>query len=68
MSDNTKTTPDKNYPSSDDIFDLDKIPMEILDKGYQSYRPYLKNPNSAKKDSADELLTAEEFGNYMSDD
>lgn len=29
------------YPSSDEVFDLDKIPMDVLDKGWQSYRPYL---------------------------
>lgn len=30
-----------NCKSSDDIFDLDKIPMSVLDKGYERYNPYL---------------------------
>ena len=25
---------------ADDVFDLDKIPMEILDRGYVSYRQF----------------------------
>lgn len=31
----------ERYPHSDDIFDLDQIPMEILDKAWQRYHPYL---------------------------
>lgn len=30
-----------NYNTKDDIFDLDKIPMYILDKGWKRYNPYL---------------------------
>jgi hypothetical protein len=29
------------YKSSDDVFDLDKIPMSVLDEGYKRYNPYL---------------------------
>lgn len=49
MSENKEKNLGKTYPSSDDIFDLDKIPMEVLDKGYQSYSPYLKNFNPSKE-------------------
>lgn len=37
------TSDSQNYPHKDDVFDLDKIPMEILDKGWQRYRPSLFN-------------------------
>lgn len=30
----------EDYPHSDDIFDLDKIPIEDLDRGYVRYEPY----------------------------
>ncbi|MBO7561656.1 MAG: hypothetical protein J6T04_02070 [Bacteroidales bacterium] len=30
-----------HQPSKDDIFDLDSIPMDILDNGWQRYHPYL---------------------------
>lgn len=30
-----------DYPHKNEIFDLDKIPMEILDRAWQDYRPYL---------------------------
>ena len=36
---------DKTYASSDDIFNLNEIPMEILDKGWVRYHPYLFNIN-----------------------
>lgn len=32
-------------PSSDDIFDLNQMPIEILDKGWQRYHPYLLTIN-----------------------
>ena len=28
-------------PSRDDVFDINEIPIEILDKGWQRYHPYL---------------------------
>lgn len=33
----------KTGASKDDIFDLDRIPMEVLDKGFQRYHPYTLN-------------------------
>lgn len=36
-----QTISEINYPSSDDLFDLNKIPMEVLDKGWTRYHPYL---------------------------
>ena len=36
-----QTISEINYPSSDDLFDLNKIPMEVLDKGSARYHPYL---------------------------
>ena len=30
-----------NHPSKDDIFDLNSIPMDILDNGWKRYHPYL---------------------------
>lgn len=65
MSENKEKYSEKDYPSSDDIFDLDKIPMEVLDEGYQSYRPYLKNLNTPNEDSSDDWLTVEEFRSFM---
>lgn len=43
-----------NAKSKDDLFDLDKIPMSILDKGWQRYNPYLlkidhRHPLSSKR-------------------
>lgn len=32
---------DKKLPHNYDIFDLDKIPMDVLDKGYTSYSQYI---------------------------
>ena len=52
----------QKYPRKNDIFDLEKIPMEVLDRGWQDYRPYLSKikPGSILYDnsldkSADEL-------------
>jgi hypothetical protein len=33
----------QNYKSKDDIFDLNKIPMEVLDGAYTRYHPYTLN-------------------------
>lgn len=33
----------KTIRSSDDMFDLDAIPMDILDDGWTRYHPYLLN-------------------------
>ena len=33
--------PETTYPSSNELFDVNKIPMDILDKGWARYHPYL---------------------------
>ncbi len=32
---------DERFPASDELFDLNAIPMEVLDNGWQRYHPYL---------------------------
>ena len=36
-----ESSEEQNYTSRDDVFDLDKFPMDVMDNGWQSYRPYL---------------------------
>ena len=36
----SKAENEQNIPRSNDVFDLDIIPMDILDNGYVRYEPY----------------------------
>ena len=58
------STAKKKYPSKNDVFDLNKIPMEVLDRAWQPYRPYLEklDPDSplAKFWNSDETDKLEE--------
>ena len=40
--------------SSDEIFDLNKIPIEVLDKGYVSYRKYCLGTEENLNDKQEE--------------
>ena len=42
LSENTTSETQELKRTHDDIFDLSRIPMEVLDKSYVSYEPYNK--------------------------
>lgn len=44
-----------NCHSKDDLFDLDSIPMEVLDKGFVSYRQHLAEQNESENNG--EVIT-----------
>jgi hypothetical protein len=41
--------------NSDEIFDLNKIPIEVLDKGYVSYRKYCSGTEGNMNDKQIEV-------------